>query len=226
MNLPQPGDFINIHTHGGNPEAGIFIVENLMAHEGVFPSEIEGIAYSFGIHPWFLNESNKQQLLKSVRKIAGHPSLTAIGEAGFDKIKGPAMELQISTFEEQAAISEEYKKPMFIHCVRAWEELLAARKKIRPAMPWIVHGFRGNTELAAQLISKGLYLSFWFDFVLKPESSALLKSLPGERIFLETDGADVDIRDIYNKVSADLNLEVEELKSIILVNYCRVFNMV
>ena len=61
-------------------------------------------------------------------------------------------------------------------------------------MPWLVHGFRGNMELASQLLSKGMYLSFWFDFVLRTESADLLRHLPVNRLFLETDGADVDIR--------------------------------
>ena len=33
MNLPQPGDYIDIHVHGGIPASGIFILESLMAHE-------------------------------------------------------------------------------------------------------------------------------------------------------------------------------------------------
>ncbi len=91
-------------------------------------------------------------------------------------------------------------------------------------MPWLVHGFRGNVELATQLLSKGMYLSFWFDFILRPESSGLLKKLPLNKIFLETDGADVDIRDIYSKVANDLDLSVDELKSIILNNFNDFFN--
>jgi TatD DNase family protein len=86
-------------------------------------------------------------------------------------------------------------------------------------MPWMIHGFRGSVELAAQLISKGMYLSFWFDFVLRPESSGLIKSMPLDRIFLETDGAVVNIRDIYKKAANDLNLSVEELKAKILSNF-------
>jgi Tat protein secretion system quality control protein TatD with DNase activity len=54
-----------------------------------------------------------------------------------------------------------------------------------------------------------MYISFWFDFVARPESSELLKSLPPERIFLETDGAGVDIRNIYTKVAADFGMTVE-----------------
>ena len=89
-------------------------------------------------------------------------------------------------------------------------------------MPWLVHGFRGKPDLALQLISKGMYLSFWFDFVMRPESVPLLKSVPKERFFLETDGAEVDIREIYNKVSIDLGLTVDELKGMIfqiLINF-------
>jgi len=225
MNKPQPGDYINIHTHGASASAGIFTVDNLMAHEGIKPGRIEGIVYSCGIHPWYLNENNQVQLIKFVRDIASDPALAAIGEAGFDKLRGPSLELQSSIFEQQVFISEEHRKPLFIHCVRAWDELLAARKRLKPEMPWMVHGFRGSIELADQLISKGFFLSFWFDFVIRSESSALLKSLPTDRIFLETDGADVDIRDIYNKVSADLSIDADELKSILFSNYNRFFKI-
>jgi Tat protein secretion system quality control protein TatD with DNase activity len=64
-----------------------------------------------------------------------------------------------------------------------------------------------------------MYLSFWFDFIMKPESAQLIRSLPKDRIFLETDGADVDIREIYNKVSGDLEITTDELKTIILSNF-------
>jgi TatD DNase family protein len=224
MNYPQPGDYINIHSHGDLPAAGIFTLLNIMAHEDTLPVTTEGLAYSFGIHPWFLDENNQNQQLNSVINIAGNPLIAAIGEAGFDKIKGPSMDLQSKIFEAQIAISEEHKKPLIIHCVRAWDELLAARKKLKPVMPWMVHGFRGNPKLAEQLISKGLYLSFWFNYILRPESADLLKSIPKDRIFLESDGAEVNIADIYNKVSVDLKISVEDLKSMILSNYFNFFN--
>jgi len=225
MNLPQPGDYIDIHSHGTSYAAGVFTVENLMAHEGLRPEIVKGIAYSYGIHPWFLNENNHTQLIRSVREIAMNPQLIAIGEAGFDKLSGPSPELQRKTFEEQVMIAEDFRLPVIIHCVRAWDELLAVYKNLKPKMPWLIHGFRGKKVLAAQLLSKGMYLSFWFDFVLKPESSDLLKSLPVDRIFLETDGADVDIRDIYSKVSVDLDIKVEELKAKILSNFFVFFNL-
>jgi len=50
-----------------------------------------------------------------------------------------------------------------------------------------------------------------------------LKSLPREKIFLETDGADVDIKVIYGKVASDLDISIDELKSIILTNFNNFF---
>jgi len=48
--------------------------------------------------------------------------------------------------------------------------------------------------------------------------------VPKERIFLETDGADIDIRYIYDKVASDLDLSVDELKSNILTNFKEFFS--
>jgi TatD DNase family protein len=149
----------------------------------------------------------------------------AIGEAGFDKLRGPDIETQYRAFEAQVKISEEIRKPLFIHCVRAWDELMPAYKRLRPKMPWLIHGFRGSVELAMQLLAKGMYLSFWFDFVLRPESSILLRSLPKERIFFETDGSDADIRTIYDKVAVDLGMSVDELKTVIRRNFTEFLNL-
>lgn len=224
MNLPQPGEYIDIHTHNSKPAEGIFAVENIMAHENMKPKKISARAFTAGIHPWHLNENNREQLLEYVRNIAGNPDLIAFGEAGFDKLRGPSMELQKSTFTEQVKIAGENQKPLVIHCVRSWDELLAAHKNLKPLTPWLVHGFRGKKELALQLIKRGMYLSFWFDFVMRPESADLLRFLPKERIFLETDGADVDIKEIYRKVSDDLEINIDILKERIRNNFNLLFD--
>jgi TatD DNase family protein len=194
-----------------------------MAHEPGMPADIPSRTCTFGIHPWHLKKETVEVLIAKVKNAARSPNLVAIGEAGFDKLRGPETEVQVKAFEEQVLISEEIKKPMFIHCVRAWDDLLPAHKRLRPKMPWLIHGFRGKPELAQQLIAKGMYLSFWFDFVIRAESSGLLRSLPRERIFLETDGADVDIRTIYGKVAADLDLHVDDLKAVVMKNYNEFF---
>lgn len=225
MNFPQPGEYIDIHTHDAKPVEGIFAVENLMAHENQKPENISARAFTAGIHPWHLNENNREQLLKYIRDISAKPGLIAFGEAGLDKIRGPSIELQKSTFAEQVKIAGENRKPLVIHCVRSWDELLAAHKNLKPVTPWLVHGFRGKKELALQLIKRGMYLSFWFDFILRPESAELIRFLPKERIFLETDGANVEIREIYRKVSDDLEISEDKLKERILKNFYLLFKI-
>lgn len=219
MKIPGKDDYIDIHTHGAVAAPGIFSVETLMAHEKRVPENFQGICFTVGIHPWHLNETNHKNQIDNVLMIITDPLVIAVGEAGFDRLKGPSADLQRIVFEEQVKIAEKYRKPVVIHCVKAWDELFQAHKKLKPEMPWLVHGFRGKPDLALQLISKGIYLSFWFDFVIRPEAVPLLKAVPANRIFLETDGAEIDIRDIYNKVSADLGIEVIELKRQIFSNF-------
>jgi TatD DNase family protein len=218
-----PGDYIDIHTHGSFVNTAVFAVENLMAHEFRTPGDIPEQPCTYGIHPWHITSETIDVLISNVNSVASSPNLVAIGEAGFDKFRGPDIRTQARAFEAQVIISEEIRMPLFIHCVRAWDELLPAHKRLRPKMPWMIHGFRGNAVLAKQLLSKGMYLSFWFDFVMRPESAKLLRSLPKDRIFLETDGAETDIRLIYDKVAGDLDISVDEMKKILYSNFNEFF---
>ncbi len=223
MSYPRPDDYIDIHTHDSRPVPGVFAVENLMAHENRDPGKISAPVFTAGIHPWYLEENNSETMLAYIRGIASNPKLIAFGEAGFDRLRGPSHEIQLAVFAEQVRISVEFGKPLVIHCVKAWNELQESHRDLKPETPWLVHGFRGKKDLALQLVRRDMYISFWFDFVVRQESSELIRSLPPERIFLETDGAATDIRDIYNKVSADLGLSVDKLKEQISANYRGLF---
>lgn len=225
MSFPRAGDYIDIHNHGSVPEKGKFQVENLMTHETAEPENNENLAFTIGVHPWFLTSENLQDQIAIVAEYSTSHNIIAIGETGFDRLKGPALKIQENAFAEHVMIAEKVSKPLFIHCVRAWDDLLAVHKRLHPSLPWIIHGFRGKKELARQLTDKGMFLSFWFDFILKPESSSLIKSLPKDRIFLETDGSGVDIKTIYNKVATDLEITLDNLKNQILLNYKDVFKM-
>lgn len=225
MQLPGRNDYIDIHIHDGKPAREIFMVESLMAHEGKLPEDLPGIVYTYGIHPWFLDETNHARFMQSVQDTIGMPGIIAVGEAGFDKLRGPSMELQRKVFEQQAVLAEENQLPVIIHCVKAWDEILAVHKKLKPEMPWMIHGFRGNIQLAKQLLSRGMYISVWFNFALRKESAELLRFLPADRMFLETDGAEIDIRELYRKTADDRGITVDELKSFINSNFFSLFNL-
>jgi TatD DNase family protein len=225
MNLPSPDDYIDIHNHGGTPLSGRFCVDNLMAHEPDLPGNDTGMTYTYGIHPWHLTADSLDDQIEKVKIHSANENVIAVGEAGFDRLKGPDIELQRKAFDAQVIIAEERSLPLFIHCVRRWDELLASHKRMRPSKPWLVHGFRGKKELAMQLISKGMYISFWFEFIMRPVSSDLVRNLPADRIFLETDGSGTDIGLIYEKVAADLDVDINKLKGQLFSNYLTFFDI-
>lgn len=223
MKGPQKYDFINIHDHGAGPAEGVFTVENIMVHEGMYPVELDGIAYSCGAHPWNIGEGRLDDYLKKIRKYGSMDNVIGIGEAGYDRIRGAEAGLQDKAFRLQAELSEELELPLYIHCVKAWDELLRAHKELKPEMSWIIHGFRGKPELAKQLLDKGFYLSPWVEWAIRPDSKDTLKAIPGDRLFLETDGFDIDIKSVYAVVAEHLEMELEELKKQLLDNFGTVF---
>jgi TatD DNase family protein len=219
MNLPSNKDFINFHDHGSVPLDGVFSVDNIMVHEGRTPSAMRGITHTVGAHPWFLTDDNFESHLLKVRDMAGSDNVMAIGETGFDKVKGPSIDLQRRAFERHFAIAEELSKPLIIHCVRAWPEIIEEKKRLKPTTPWVIHGFKGKKELAQQLCDKGFYLSAWVEWAIRPVSSDTLNNMPLDRLFLETDGFDIGIEPVYKVVSGYLGMEVEGLKEQIFKNF-------
>lgn len=211
--------YYDIHTHqpAGDPE-DVVIVNRIIGkdqEEISFP----GQWCSVGIHPWYIN--NVQEQLSRLESVALSPSVVAIGEAGLDKLTETSLKIQQDIFLEQAALAERVGKPLVIHCVKAWSELVAARKSVKPHIPWVIHGFRGNAELALQLTRQGFYLSFGEYFNLQ----ALQVAWDG-CLFAETDEKEVDIRSVYRRIASSLQISLEELAVILEKNMQNVFPFV
>ncbi|MDR1116318.1 MAG: TatD family hydrolase [Tannerella sp.] len=167
-------------------------------------------SFAVGIHPW----QPDPHLMDKVREYAVMPSVAAIGETGLDKMTAKdenTFRLQQELFAAHTRLAEEVGKPLIIHCVRAWDELLHVRKTLKPSMPWIIHGFRGNEILAGQLINAGLYLSFGTNY----RPNALKAAWEKKRLLAETDDENIDIRDIYKLISKELNIPEEHLSEAI-----------
>ena len=124
MISPKKNDFVDIHTHDGSVIPEVFKIKCLMAHLREYPHEYPDIACSVGAHPWYLKEENLLQDLGHVSIVATGENILAIGEIGLDKAKDVDMSLQIKAFEIQAKMAEKLRKPVIVHCVKAWDELL------------------------------------------------------------------------------------------------------
>ena len=159
MKLDEDIKFIDFHSHRAEGEDATLTLKNLFAGEEVPVSVPPGIYFSAGIHPWHLTGENAIELKAALKNTLGHPRVIAVGEAGFDPMKGPSKNIQYDVFIYQAKIAEEFNKPVVIHAVRAWDVLRKAKKEVNPSVKWIIHGFRGKAQLASDLVSEGFMIS-------------------------------------------------------------------
>jgi len=161
---------------------------------------------SIGIHPWHIKTENIQKNLDLIEKYATFHNVKAIGECGLDKLCRTDFNLQKEVFLSQIAISEKAGKPLIIHCVKSFDEMVDFKKKTQPRQAWIIHGFRGKPEQAIQLTNLGFYLSFGLNY-----NEESLKKIPMERLFLETDDSDCDIQTLYQKAAKILRIPEQKL---------------
>ena len=165
---------------------------------------------SVGIHPRYAESAG----LQLVATMAEHPHVVAIGEVGLDKLAPTPLKQQEELFISQIAVAEKEHKPLIIHCVKAWQELIAIRRRYASEILWIIHGFRGNGDLARQLLRFGFYLSFGLHF----HPDALRAAWESHRLYTETDDLTVSIEAVYLRIAAQLSITVEALSHEIYEN--------
>lgn len=180
---------------------------------------LPGKVYSVGLHPWLtagIADHNMEQL----RRILKFPEVVAVGETGIDKMKGAPIEIQEKIFLQHIELSEETKKPLIIHEVKAAGQILAIHRQIKPKMPWIRHGFRGNAQTARMYYSKGIYLSIGEKF--NPEA---VKSIPESLLLLETDESPLTITEIARKAATARQTTTEALLALSASNISTILKL-
>ncbi len=221
----HPIPYIDIHTHSDRPETDTVTVRNLFPGDG-FAAFSGRNFYSVGLHPWHvkLKEENNE-LLNMVEDALEFDHVCFIGECGLDKVISSDFEEQKRVFQAQAFMAEEFNKPLIIHCVKAYNEIIEFHKKLHPEMPWIMHGYNGSVEISQQLAERGILFSFG-EVLFRKNSKAVasFKYLPLEKIFFETDEYFGEVEDIYNKGAELKNISVEFMAKAVWNNFSRVEN--
>ena len=211
--------FINLHTHKTTIADDHFAIVN--QYPLSFNNTIAN--YSIGIHPWHININTLQSELDIINQNISSKNCLALGECGLDKQIKISLDLQIEIFEKQVQLAIINKKPLILHCVAAFQELIAIKKKLKVNVPMIVHGFSKNMQLANQLLDNEFYLSFGKYLIQNPESKMVFRQIPNQRFFLETDSSEYAIETIYNQAAIIKNIEIDELKNIVAQNYQKIF---
>jgi len=217
---------IDIHTHHPPAEKEHLVIQSLRFGE---TASAHTPYYSAGLHPWFLEAEPWEAATQWVLEMSKKPSTLAIGEAGLDKMVETPWHLQEKGFEFCISVSEQHSKPLIIHCVRAYSEVLSFKKRLKPKQAWIFHGFNKKTAVAQPLLEAGCYLSFGADLLKEtalPLRAAFLNT-PLDRLFLETDDAQsVGIEQIYTRAAHLKGLTLPDLQGQIAENFARIFGAI
>jgi TatD DNase family protein len=224
--------YVNIHTHLNNH------IDNKECVE-IKNIDVDNIAdvdvshfYSIGIHPWKveseeLRNSGIEELSDLKSRCIGDLNVKAIGECGLDRACDVDFEIQKEVFIKQIELSEKIAKPVIIHAVRTYSDIISIKKETKAKQTWIIHGFQGNEMSAEQLLKHGIYLSLG-DVLFKNETKAkrLLQIIPTERLFLETDVAERKITDVYEKAASLSGIEMDKLRNDIFNNFVKIFGQI
>ncbi|MES2680611.1 MAG: TatD family hydrolase [Bacteroidota bacterium] len=212
--------FINAHTHAQLYDAKIEIV-NLDLSAVDKPNY-----YSYGLHPWHINKDNCYEQLEILKRMVYEKRCLALGECGLDRLSTVPFALQEEVFIEQIRLANEVKKPLIIHCVKAFNELINCLNLNDNEMPVIIHGFNNNENIARVLVNEGYYFSFG-KALLGYESNAAKAIINTGRknFFLETDDADLSIKYVYKKAAELLRIDEEIIQQQLQSNFETVFKV-
>lgn len=171
--------------------------------------------FSVGIHPKDIDE-NWEKHFEAFKKISLQDNCLAIGECGLDALIDIDANLQKTVFERQILWANEIQKPVIIHCVKWFQELIPFQKLAE--VPLIIHGFNKKKSVTDEMLKHGFFLSFGKSVLYNLSLQSILKKIPIDKIFLETDDTDFDIAELYQKVSEIKEISLEELQKKISEN--------
>lgn len=211
-------DFLDIHTHKAAQRKGIISIQSLSLTSDIFLAMPKTKPISIGLHPWYATLEKLEIQMKYLSVLARQQNVKIIGECGLDKLRGENLQDQSIILEHQIALAEMLKKPIMLHCVKAFAELIEIKKRLNIKVPMIVHGFNKNKELGKQLIQNGFLLSFGTS-ILKENSGAQQLMEETDNFFLETDDAEISIEEIYQTAANLKKCSVDEMKALIFANW-------
>ena len=183
--------------------------------------------YSTGIHPWRIQHQPIDSGLLDLLRMSITRKTLAIGEIGLDFHSARTVQerqRQREGLQYQLQEAAEHRLPVIIHCVKAWEELLALLKDFTK-IPIILHGFIGSPQLAERLLTAGFYLSFGARAFRSPKTMLAMKITPPDRLFLETDTvSEPTLTTLYEQAAGTLRQTPDSLREAIFTNYQHLFN--
>lgn len=151
----------------------------------------------FGIHPYGVADSPADWLEKLENFLQKFPT-AGLGEAGLDcwfKKCKDTLELQEKFLVEEISLANRLDRPLMLHSLNADGAVLETLLAHRPRRAFMMHAFRGSTEMIDRLAAMGAYFSFAGN-ILNPQAKKArhaVASVPRERLLIETDSPELKV---------------------------------
>ena len=183
--------------------------------------EHESVAYTLGLHPYFINEHSATDLEFLAQSLQGSGAV-GVGECGLDYfLKDLDRERQKLIFEAQVVLAKHFDLPLILHVRGAIDDVFQILKK-HDYFKAVMHSFNGSIEQAKLMIDAGLYLGFG-PAVCNPKANKLkqlIEFMPIEQMLLETDAPDQAFHDRFGKRNLPIDLirvnqEIADIKGIV-----------
>lgn len=207
--------YVDIHSHSLQKTRHIKIV-SIFLGENV--TEIEQ-CMCVGIHPWHSDISIDDLEPKFAPYVE---RMVALGEIGLDRTILIPLKKQQEIFEAQLDIAQKHQLPVIIHCVKAYTDVLATIRRYN-GLTYIFHGFYANETILKNLQKYNCYFSVGLRELQRTSGTTLIKQIPLDRLFLETDDSNMDIEAVYMAASKATNINLFEMKELLYNNYTHLF---
>jgi TatD DNase family protein len=156
---------------------------------------IPGVRAAFGLHPWWQRERTTGWRERLVEILIKHPD-ASVGETGLDLWMPSAdLEDQKAVLRDHLEVCRIMGRPVSIHCLRAWPDLLAMMKS-EASIPrgFLLHSYTGPAAMVDEWADLGAFFSFSPAF-LSPKKATVREMfrsrIPLNRILVETDAPDM-----------------------------------
>ena len=204
-----------------------------------------GVAAAVGIQPNYVAEASPNACETVARLAASCEQVVAIGETGIDHYWDYApRDLQEAFFQRHLEIARRLDLPVIIHMRESGEAIVEAVRRFTHAhgpVHGVMHSFTGDEALLSQCLDLGLFISFagMVTFRKSDELREVVRSVPGDRLLLETDAPYLSPEPVRGKrpneparlvhtaacVAEVRGMSLEELAEITTANAERLFGL-
>ncbi len=215
---------INIHTH--HPSYGPDILEVEIVDARQIRTDYS-TPFCLGIHPWYIEEVDFLNFKEQITKLKSHPLFWGMGEIGLDKFRNKDLTKQTEIFEAQLLLAKELGiNNVQIHCVKAFNECFSSLKSVGFKGNIIMHAFHSTPQLLKQFQREfNTYVSMGESILKMEKTQVLLEKINTDYLFLETDdNKDSKIENCYQLCAQKMNINVDQLITLISSNYNRLTN--